>query len=61
MIEKIKEQIDKNKNDKKSFRDYIDAFVNTEQVKEYYIDNSSFDELSDSKKGDETKEEDEFF
>ena len=61
MIEKIKEQIDNNKNDKKSFRDYIDAFVNTEQVKEYYIDNSAFDELSDSKKGDETKEEDEFF
>ena len=57
MIEKIKNKIDENKKDRKTFRDYIKSFCNCEKAKELFKDNDEFKKLNSSI---EKKEKEEF-
>ncbi len=60
MIEKLKEKIDKNRNDKQIYKDYIKAFVDLEEAKNKFSDNSDFDDLIVEEVKD-NKKEDEYF
>ena len=60
MMDKIKEQIDIEKNDKHSFQKYIDAFTTTDKIKEIYQNDDEFNNLI-KKEDKEKEEEDEFF
>ena len=60
MVEEIKKRIDKSKNDKTVYREYIKSFCESEKAKELFKNNKEFGKLKPEEK--ETKEkEDEFF
>ena len=56
MIEKIKEKINKSKNDKENFVGYIKSFCENEKAKELYKNNEEFvnlEEFLEEKKDNE--------
>ena len=64
MMDKIKKQIDNNKNDKGVYKEYIESFVTTDKVKELYGDTDEFKSLLGTTSKDDNSdknEEDEFF
>ena len=60
MIDEIKEKIDLNKKDRKTYQEYIKAFTDSEKAREIYKDDEYFSRLT-GEKIVEQKEEDEFF
>lgn len=60
MIDKVKEQIDINRNDNQTIIDYVDAFKKCEKAKELFYDDDDYKNyIQDEIK--EEKNEDEFF
>ena len=47
MIDKIKEKIDKAKNDKENYKDYIKSFCDSKKVQEVFKDDDNFNKLKD--------------
>ena len=60
MIDEIREKIDLNKKDRKSYKDYVKSFINCDKAKELYSDDKDFQKLTGEKEENKT-EEDEFF
>ena len=58
MDNKLKEKIDKNKEDKTVYKEYIKSFTDNEITKELFSDNEDFKNLLVK---ENKKEEDEFF
>ena len=48
MIEKIKEIVDKDKNDNETHLEYIKAFCNSKKAEELFENNDEFKELKES-------------
>ena len=52
MIEKIKQKIDENKKDKRSFKEYIKSFCSSDKAKELFEDNEEFKKLNEIDKNE---------
>jgi len=50
MIEKIKRKIDENKKDRKTFKEYIKSFCDSNKAKELFAENEDFKKLSNLNK-----------
>lgn len=61
MIDEIREKIDLNKNDRKTYQDYIKSFISSEKAKEIFKDNADFKKLTKEEITEENENEDEFF
>ena len=62
MIEEIKKKIDEKKEDKSSYKKYIQSFCKSEKANELFNKNDEFNNLKDSiSKEDKSKKEDEYF
>lgn len=59
MIEELKKRIDKSKNDKTIYKEYIKSFCESEKAKELFKNNKEFQKLKGENKPKE--KEDEFF
>ena len=60
MIDEIREKIDLNKKDRKTYRDYVKSFISSDKAKEIYAENSEFKKLTGTKETTD-KKEDEYF
>ena len=61
MLEKIKNQIEKDKLDRESYKEYIEAFTSSDSIKEYYKNDDSFNNLVDKNEKDSNENEDDYF
>lgn len=63
MIDEIREKIDLNKKDRKTYKEYVKSFTTIDKAKELYEGNDDFNRLINNKKEkkEEVKKEDEFF
>ena len=56
MIDKIKKKIDENKKDRKTFKEYIKSFCETEKAKELFENDDEFKRLKELSKEKEKEE-----
>jgi len=61
VIDKLKEKIEMNRNDKNIYREYIKAFVNSDKAKELFSNDRDFAELIIDAPPTSNKKEDEYF
>lgn len=61
MLEKIKNQIEKDKLDRESYKEYIEAFTSSDSIKEYFKNDDSFNNLVDKNEKDSNENEDDYF
>ncbi len=62
MIEKLKDKIDENKNDKTSYKKYIKSFCDSKKANELFNNNEEFKKLKEKiDKKENPKKEDEYF
>ena len=61
MLEKIKNQIEKDKLDRESYKEYIESFTSSDSIKEFYKNDDIFNKLIDKKEESNNENEDDYF